>query len=69
MEVGLDFRKDRKLTPWAEKLVNYFASVCETPVGPAQEERPPEKERAGSKGGISPASIVERPDAGVQREG
>ena len=33
MEVGLVHRKDRQLTPWAEKLVDYFASVYETPVG------------------------------------
>jgi len=35
MEVGLVFRKDRTLTPWAEKLVDHFASVYETPVDPA----------------------------------
>jgi LysR family transcriptional activator of glutamate synthase operon len=43
MEVGLVYRKDRKLTPWAEKLVDYFARVYETPVGCEQEGVPPEK--------------------------
>ena len=42
MDTGLVFRKDRKLTPWAEKLVEFFASVYETPVGPAQQGSPPE---------------------------
>lgn len=34
MEVGLVFRKDRELTPWADKLVKFFASVYETPIEP-----------------------------------
>jgi LysR family transcriptional activator of glutamate synthase operon len=42
-EIGLVFRKDRELTPWADKLVKFFASVYETPVGPAPEENLPEK--------------------------
>jgi len=42
-EIGLVFRKDQKLTPWADKLVKFFASAYETPVGPAPEENPPEK--------------------------
>ena len=42
-EIGLVFRKDRKLTPWADKLVKFFARVYETAAGPAQEESPPEK--------------------------
>ena len=33
MEVGLVYRKDRTLTPWAKKLVDYFASAYETPAG------------------------------------
>jgi len=41
-EIGLVFRKDRELTPWADKLVKFFASVYEVPVGPAQEEAPRE---------------------------
>lgn len=40
METGLVYRKDRKLTPSADKLVKYFARVYETPVGAAQEDEP-----------------------------
>ena len=40
MEVGLVYRKDRKLTPWAKKLVDYFASVYETPVGCERRDAP-----------------------------
>jgi LysR family transcriptional activator of glutamate synthase operon len=32
METGLVFRKDRELTPWAKKLVTFFARVHETPI-------------------------------------
>lgn len=35
METGLVFRRDRRLTPWTEKLVKFFASVYETPAGVA----------------------------------
>jgi len=42
-EIGLVFRKDRELMPWADKLVKFFASAYETPVGPAPEENTPEK--------------------------
>jgi len=42
-EIGLVYRKDRDLTPWAEKLVKFFVSVYETPAGPEPEENPPEK--------------------------
>jgi len=42
MEVGLVFRRDRRLTPWAQKLVDYFASVYETPAGLGPEEDPGE---------------------------
>jgi LysR family transcriptional activator of glutamate synthase operon len=38
METGLVFRKDRELTPWAEKLVTFFARVYETPVVPAPDK-------------------------------
>jgi LysR family transcriptional activator of glutamate synthase operon len=43
MEVGLVCRKDRKLTPWAGKLVEYFATVYETPAGCERREGLPEK--------------------------
>lgn len=36
MEVGLVFRKDRELTPWARELVEFFRSVYESPVEPAE---------------------------------
>jgi LysR family transcriptional activator of glutamate synthase operon len=38
METGLVFRKDRELTPWAKKLVTFFARVYETPVVPAPDK-------------------------------
>lgn len=34
METGLAFRKDRKLTPSAQNLVKFFASMYESPVAP-----------------------------------
>jgi len=40
MEVGLVYRKDRTLTPWAEKLVAFFAGACKSPVGPSPLESP-----------------------------
>jgi DNA-binding transcriptional LysR family regulator len=43
METGLVFRRDRRLTPWAEELVKYFRGVYETPIGSAREENAPEK--------------------------
>ena len=42
-EVGLVFRKDRKLTPWADRLVKFFAGIYQTPTGPALKEDPAEK--------------------------
>ena len=42
MEVGLVFRKDRQLTPWAEKLVDFFRSVYEAPVDDETRDRPSE---------------------------
>lgn len=42
-EVGLVFRKDRELTPWADKLVKFFAGIYETTAGPALKEDPAEK--------------------------
>lgn len=41
MEVGLVFRRDRMLTPWAKKLVDYFSIVYQTPAGLGPEEGPP----------------------------
>jgi LysR family transcriptional regulator, transcription activator of glutamate synthase operon len=42
-EVALVFRRDRELTPWADKLVRFFAEVYATPDGPAPAEDPPEE--------------------------
>ena len=33
MEVGLVYRRDRRLTPWANALVKFFASVYAMPLG------------------------------------
>lgn len=41
MDVGLVYRKDRVLTPWAQKLVEYFRTAYPTPIGPAAEVRLP----------------------------
>jgi len=35
LEVGLVYRKDRELTPWADRLVKFFAGVFETPISDA----------------------------------
>ena len=43
MEVGLVYRKDRVLTPWARQLVEYFQSVFPTPTLPAGGVRLPGK--------------------------
>ncbi len=46
-EIGLVFRKDRKLTPWADKLVKFFASTYETPVARSTEcSAPPSQSTA-----------------------
>lgn len=38
-EIGLVFRKDQRLTPWADKFVKFFASAYETPVARSTEAR------------------------------
>jgi DNA-binding transcriptional LysR family regulator len=38
-EIGLVFSKDQRLTPWADKLVKFFASAYETPVTRSTEAR------------------------------
>jgi len=43
MEVGLVYRKDRELTPWARKLVDYFASVYATPIAFGREDAPAQR--------------------------
>lgn len=40
MEVGLVYRKDRELTPWAKQLVEFFRSVYEAPADGETRQRP-----------------------------